>query len=250
MRGRWCWGGWLAAVTGLALAQVPPTLGLLAMALAGMVTGGLWIMLIGALRHFRGVNETISSLLLNYVAIAFLSHMVEGPWRDPSSLNQPSSLLATDRPQPGQLSRLPHSLGLAVRAAGLRDRPCFDSAHHLWICRAHGGRQPARGPHGRAFAGKTHPGDLFLGGLLCRAGGHGGGGGSPKVGPAAPCTLTTATPVFWWPLWPNKVRWRWCWCRCCWAAFWLAAVCCSGLTTCPMPRCMVFQGLIFSGRSL
>lgn len=84
-------GGLLAAVTGLALAQMPPTLGLLTMALVGMATGGLWIMLIGALRHFRGVNETISSLLLNYVAIAFLSHMVEGPWRDPSSLNQPST---------------------------------------------------------------------------------------------------------------------------------------------------------------
>ena len=84
-------GGLVAAVTGLALAQLPSTLGLLAMALAGMATGGLWIMLIGALRHFRGVNETISSLLLNYVAIAFLNHMVEGPWRDPSSLNQPST---------------------------------------------------------------------------------------------------------------------------------------------------------------
>jgi general nucleoside transport system permease protein len=84
-------GGLMAAVTGLGLNGLPASLALLVMALAGIVTGGLWIMLIGALRHHRGVNETISSLLLNYVAIAFLNHMVEGPWRDPSSLNQPST---------------------------------------------------------------------------------------------------------------------------------------------------------------
>lgn len=84
-------GGLMAAVTGLGATHLPASIGLLAMAIAGSVVGGLWIMLIGALRHYRGVNETISSLLLNYVAIAFLNHMVEGPWRDPSSLNQPST---------------------------------------------------------------------------------------------------------------------------------------------------------------
>lgn len=63
----------------------------IAMALAGMAAGGLWIMAVGALRHYRAVNETISSLLLNYIAIAFLNHLVGGPIRDPGSLNKPSS---------------------------------------------------------------------------------------------------------------------------------------------------------------
>ncbi|MEL6222825.1 MAG: ABC transporter permease [Cyanobacteria bacterium J06627_8] len=61
------------------------------MAIASMVVGGLWIMIVGALRHYRAVNETISSLLMNYIAIAFLNHMVGGPIKDPSSLNKPSS---------------------------------------------------------------------------------------------------------------------------------------------------------------
>ena len=43
------------------------------------------------MRAYRGVNETISSLLLNYIAIALLSHFVEGPMRDPTSLNKPST---------------------------------------------------------------------------------------------------------------------------------------------------------------
>ena len=58
---------------------------------AGMIGGGLWIALSGALRHYRGVNETISSLLLVYIALAILNHLVEGPMRDPASLNKPST---------------------------------------------------------------------------------------------------------------------------------------------------------------
>ena len=49
---------------------------------AGALAGGLWIGAAGALKHFRGVNETISTLLLNYIAIALLNHLVSGPIRD------------------------------------------------------------------------------------------------------------------------------------------------------------------------
>jgi general nucleoside transport system permease protein len=59
--------------------------------LAGAVLGGLWVALAGALRQWRGVNETISSLLLGYIAIALFKHFVEGPMRDPASLNKPST---------------------------------------------------------------------------------------------------------------------------------------------------------------
>jgi general nucleoside transport system permease protein len=58
---------------------------------AGAIAGGLWIALAGWLRQFRGINETISSLLLAYVAIGLFKHLVEGPLRDPGSLNKPSS---------------------------------------------------------------------------------------------------------------------------------------------------------------
>lgn len=58
---------------------------------AGAVAGALWIMLAGWLRQFRGINETISSLLLAYVAIGLFKHWVEGPLRDPASLNKPST---------------------------------------------------------------------------------------------------------------------------------------------------------------
>ena len=58
---------------------------------ASALAGAAWIALAGALRQYRGVNETISSLLLGYLAIGLFKHWVEGPLRDPASLNKPST---------------------------------------------------------------------------------------------------------------------------------------------------------------
>ena len=84
-------GGVAAAVAGLAMQGSSPYLVLTVMFLAGAGAGGLWIALVGALRAYRGVNETISNLLMAYIAIALMNHLVEGPLRDPSSLNKPAT---------------------------------------------------------------------------------------------------------------------------------------------------------------
>lgn len=84
-------GGVAAVAAGLAFAAFPMLAMLGAMALAAMICGGLWIAAVGVLHYQRGVNETISSLLMNYIAIAVMNHLVNGPMRDPSSLNKPSS---------------------------------------------------------------------------------------------------------------------------------------------------------------
>jgi len=84
-------GGLAAAVIGHLMVGMAPIGVKVAMALAGMLAGGLWICAAGALRQYRGINETISSLLLTYIAIALFNHMVEGPLRDPASLNKPST---------------------------------------------------------------------------------------------------------------------------------------------------------------
>jgi len=86
-------GGVATAAVGEAIAGtgLPGPLGIAAMAIAGMAAGGVWIGGVGALRHYRAVNETISSLLMAYIAIALMNHLVEGPLRDPASLNKPST---------------------------------------------------------------------------------------------------------------------------------------------------------------
>ena len=84
-------GGLAAAIAGLAVAGAPGVLVDIVMALAGAATGAAWIALAGWLRAKRGVNETVSSLVLAYIAIALFNHLVEGPLRDPASLNKPST---------------------------------------------------------------------------------------------------------------------------------------------------------------
>jgi general nucleoside transport system permease protein len=101
-------GGVAAASSALLLPGAPPLVVLVAMAASAMAVGGAWIALAGALRVLRGVNETISSLLLSYIAIALMNHLVEGPLKDPASLNKPSTRHI------GEANMLPSLPGLDV----------------------------------------------------------------------------------------------------------------------------------------
>jgi general nucleoside transport system permease protein len=89
--GAFVMGGLAAAATGLAFTDASPWVVLGSMFIAGSVIGALWIGAAGFLQVYRGVNETISSLLLSYIGIALLNHFVEGPLKDPASLNKPST---------------------------------------------------------------------------------------------------------------------------------------------------------------
>ena len=75
-------GGLGAVFAGTAASAAPPLLGTTLCLAAGAICGGAWIAFAGALKRGRGVNETISTLLLNYIAIAILNHLISGPIRD------------------------------------------------------------------------------------------------------------------------------------------------------------------------
>jgi len=57
----------------------------------GFLGGGLWGSISGILRARGWVSETISTLLLNYVAILLVNFLVFGPWKDPESANYPQT---------------------------------------------------------------------------------------------------------------------------------------------------------------
>lgn len=57
----------------------------------GFVGGALWAAVPGIMRAKGWVSETISTLLLNYVAILLVSYAVFGPLKDPESANYPQS---------------------------------------------------------------------------------------------------------------------------------------------------------------
>src|SRR5207302_10709913 len=66
-----------------------PFLVIPAMLVFGFAGGGFWGGLVGLLRARAGLNETIASLLFNYIAILVVEYFVHGPWRDPSPNNWP-----------------------------------------------------------------------------------------------------------------------------------------------------------------
>ncbi|MEP4768883.1 MAG: ABC transporter permease [Roseibium sp.] len=86
-------GGFASAAIAIPMVSWAPIYLLLGvMAFVGILVGGLWIGAIGALRHYRGVNETIASLLMFYIAVSILNFFVEGALRDPSDPNKPSTM--------------------------------------------------------------------------------------------------------------------------------------------------------------
>jgi len=74
---------------------------------AAMVAGAAWALIAAIPRALWGVNEIITTLLLNYVAILAVVYLVTGPWRSAESFNFP----VTDVFGPGAfLPRLGESL--------------------------------------------------------------------------------------------------------------------------------------------
>ncbi|MBI4617875.1 MAG: ABC transporter permease [Planctomycetes bacterium] len=78
-------GAMAATWVALSLGDLPAPLMLPAMLAAGALAGALWCGACGALRAWLEVSEVLTTLLLNYVAAAWLAHMVLGPWRGPDN---------------------------------------------------------------------------------------------------------------------------------------------------------------------
>lgn len=74
-------GAWFA----LTFTELPAWLMMPGMFACAMLAGGLWAALPALLRQRWGMNEIISTLMLNYIGIQILNYLVYGPWRGPES---------------------------------------------------------------------------------------------------------------------------------------------------------------------
>ena len=84
-------GAWLATAGALGFSDLPAWQLLPLMTAMGFAGGALWALLPGILRAAKIVNETISTLLLNYVAPLIVSFFIFGPWRSAESSAYPQS---------------------------------------------------------------------------------------------------------------------------------------------------------------
>ncbi|MEF2280457.1 ABC transporter permease [Deinococcus sp. YIM 134068] len=95
-------GAVFAAGTALFL-PLPGPLLLPAMFVLGALGGGLWALIAAGLRRV-GVNEILSTLMLNYVAVSVVTYLIAGPWKG----RDVRGYIYTDTfPQAGFLSVLP-----------------------------------------------------------------------------------------------------------------------------------------------
>lgn len=105
-----------AAIAAQIVSGFSPFVVQLSMLLVGVAFGAIWIGFCGWLKNVRNVNETISSLLLSYIGIALFNHFVEGPLRDPLSLNKPSTKPIGDANMIGNIPGIDVHWGLVIGA--------------------------------------------------------------------------------------------------------------------------------------
>ena len=141
------------------------------MALGGIAAGALWGGVAGWLKARFGVNEIITTLMLNYIAIQWVRFWVFGPWSeggfqlskqfpreawlprltDFAKLNSDLGGLTTHLGLPDRHRvRVPRLVAPVTDAAGLRDPP-------------HRGQPPGGPVRGHQHRADGHPGDAHVG---------------------------------------------------------------------------------------
>jgi simple sugar transport system permease protein len=112
-------GGFASAAIAIPLVgdHTPAIVTLVIMASTAAIVGGFWIGIVGYLRYARGVNETISSLLMTYIGIAIMNFFVEGALRDLSNPNKPSTKPIGDAYMVGDIPGTEVHWGLVVGIA-------------------------------------------------------------------------------------------------------------------------------------
>lgn len=66
------------------------------MVVMGAIGGALWGLIPALLKTHFNAEETLTTLMMNYVAMFILLYLVGGPWRDPDGMNFPQSIMFGD----------------------------------------------------------------------------------------------------------------------------------------------------------
>ncbi len=76
-------GALLATALALAIPDTPRPLLIPMVMIAGMIGGGIWGAIPGALKAYASVNEILSTIMLNLVAVQVMNYLLRGPMIDP-----------------------------------------------------------------------------------------------------------------------------------------------------------------------
>lgn len=177
---------WIGQSLGL-----PPAFGIAVLLVIGMAAGALLLAGPAYLRLRFGVDEVVTTLLLNFIVILFIGLMVEGPLRDPMAFGWPSSVpVDGDFRLPDLIARTRLHIGflIAIAAAGA-----------VWLIFARtvfGVETRAVGlsPSAASFAGISLPKNLMA--VAVFSGAMAGLAGSIEVLGVTAVVTTTMSPGF------------------------------------------------------
>jgi len=89
-------GALLSTAVALAIPDTPKIVLLPLVILAGLVGGGIWGAIPGVLKAYASVNEILSTIMLNIVAIQLMNYLLRGPMIDPIEVDG-SNIPQTER---------------------------------------------------------------------------------------------------------------------------------------------------------
>jgi len=84
-------GGLAIACQGISAFWILPS-----MVIAGAIGGALWGAIPALLKTHFNAQETLTTLMLNYIATFILLYLINGPWKDPEGMNFPQSVMFDD----------------------------------------------------------------------------------------------------------------------------------------------------------
>ncbi|MPW26218.1 ABC transporter permease [Alkalibaculum sp. M08DMB] len=82
-------GAFGATYFALNFSYLPKPILLILMALGAMIMGGIWLLIPALFKAKFGTNETLFTLMLNYVAIKWITFLQFSLWKDPNAMGFP-----------------------------------------------------------------------------------------------------------------------------------------------------------------
>ncbi|QGU94236.1 ABC transporter permease [Clostridium bovifaecis] len=82
-------GAFASAFIALNFSTIPKPVLLLMMAIAGVLGGGLWAFIPAFFKSKWGTNETIVTLMMNYIALNWVTYLQYDIWKDPKAMGFP-----------------------------------------------------------------------------------------------------------------------------------------------------------------
>lgn len=82
-------GAFAASYVALFFPEMPKAMALILMIIAAVIGGGIWAFIPAFFKAKMGINETIFTLMMNYVAIKFVTFLQYQAWMDPNAKGFP-----------------------------------------------------------------------------------------------------------------------------------------------------------------